>query len=201
VKRWVVAVLLLVGISAGADERLGRLTLDARLGGGVSLVANSSTFSQAGYPLLDTSLVLGLALSPGRRMRLVFAPGLVYTTQAYGDPTQPTMSGNRDVFIISIPLGVEYDIPIARVPGLYLYPQLLIGYAANIEVLSGDVALPGGDTSATLHQGVVDATFGVRYAFRNRLEILVEPVSLPVYFSRGSTLLLYRARAGVGVRF
>ncbi len=195
------AAALATATSARADDRLGRLTFDARLGGGVSLVAHSTTFDSAGRGLLDASLELGIALSPGHRMRLLFAPDFVYTTQSYGDPLQPTLMGNRDVFLIAIPLGLEYDIPIRRAPGLYLYPQLLVGYAANVAVLSGDVALQGGATSATLHQGYAQLVFGGRYAFKNRLELLFEPLSLPVYFSRGSALLLYRARVGVGVRF
>lgn len=199
VRRLLFLAAFLVGATAHADDRLGRLTLDARLGGGVSVAARSTTFGGAGLPFFDASLELGLAVSPGRRARLIFAPDFVYTTQSFvGDPT---MTGSRDVFIISIPLGFEYDIPIKRVPGLYLYPQLLVGYAANVEVLSGSVALQGGGNSATQHQGVVEAVFGARYAFRNRLELLLEAVSVPVYFSNRSVLVLYRARAGIGVRF
>jgi hypothetical protein len=192
------------GATARADEdRLGRFTVGARFGGGASVFAQSSTFDTAGRPLFDTSLVLTVALSPGRRVRLVFAPGLVYSTQSYVDPLDPTMSGSRDIFIVSLPLGLEYDIPVPlrRAPGLFLYAQGLIGYAANVVVLSGGVAFSGGDTSATLHQGVAEGVFGLRYAFRNRVELVFEPVSVPVYFSRGSALLLYRARAGIGFRF
>jgi hypothetical protein len=200
VKCLVVFLFLLAAATVYADERLGRFSLDARVGAGTSVVTHSSTFDAPGRPLLDVSAELGLAISPGRRLRLVFAPGLVYTSQSFVDPTAATV-GSRDVFIVSIPVGVEYDAPIPGVPGLFLYPQLLIGYVANIVALSGDVAFQGGDTSATLHQGIVEATFGIRYAFRNRLELLVEPLSLPLVFGRGSALLLYSGRVGAGARF
>ena len=71
---------------------------------------------------------------------------------------------------IMIPVGVQFDIPIRAVPGLYIYPRVSVGYSGLIA--SGQVA----------HGVVFTPEFGIKYVLRGRLNLGVDPVSFPITY-------------------
>ena len=152
----------------------------------------------------SASLRLGVAVTRDRRLRLLLAPELIYTQQSYS--VQEPMSnivdtGTTQLFLISVPIGVEYDFPIRRVPGLSLYPQLLFGFNAFVTSTTGMVTLAGGEPTNTSYNGMVSAAFGARYVWRRRLDVNFEPFGIAIYGPNPYTLILYRTMISIGVTF
>lgn len=73
---------------------------------------------------------------------------------------------------IMVPFGVQVDIPIRPVPGLYLYPRFSLGYAA---IIGGGVTQSG---------GVATPVFGAKYVFKKRFNFGFEPFGLPIIFTK-----------------
>jgi hypothetical protein len=184
--------------SVRAEEPGGlahRLSLDLFVGAAVGLNGAQGSYAQPGGPLFATSLRLGIAVTPDLRGRLMLAPELMFA-EVFLQDAMNNGNGTEQFFLISLPIGFEYDLPVKRVPGLSIYPQLLLGYSAQLCSSAGS----SGDC-VTVHQGFVSAAFGLRYVWRNRLDISFEPVNVPILFSSARAIVLYRTMASVGVTF
>lgn len=94
---------------------------------------------------------------------------------------------------VILPVGFQYDIGIAKVPGLYLYPRLSIGYAAFIASAEGQ--------TVTSHFGVLTPEFGAKYVFKGRWNLGGEIFSLPIFFTNGGAAVQYRILLSAGVNF
>jgi hypothetical protein len=155
--------------------------------------------------LLSSSLRLGIAVTPNRHGRLLIAPELLFTQQSYSvpDPQAPGVidTGMTQLFMVSIPIGFQYDFPIRKVPGLSLYPQFLFGYTLRATVLTGQLSLQGGDTSGYAQNGMASVAFGIRYVWRRKLDFSLEPFGMAVYGPNPSTILIYRTMASIGATF
>ena len=154
--------------------------------------------------MMAASLRLGIAITGDRRLRLLLAPELVFAQQSYS--VQEPMSniidtGTTQLFLVSVPIGVEYDIPIRKVPGLSLYPQVLFGFNTLTTTTTGMVTLAGGEPTNTSYNGMVSMAFGLRYVWRKRLDVNFEPLGIAVYGPNPYTLVLYRTMASIGVTF
>jgi hypothetical protein len=136
-------------------------------------------------------------------LRLLLAPELLFTQQSYAvmEPSGVIDTGDIQLFMISLPIGVEYDFPIRQVPGLSLYPQLLFGFNASVTSTTGSVTLAGDMPTNTSYNGMVSAAFGLRYVWRRRLDVSFEPFGIAIYGPNPSTLILYRTMASIGVTF
>lgn len=98
--------------------------------------------------------------------------------------------------VIMVPLGFQYDLAVPRVPGLYFYPRITMGYALVIDNL--------GAGSPTTHAGVFIPEFGVKYVYHGRFNIGGEFVSLPIIFGSlptGNSNIYYRIQLSLGVNF
>jgi hypothetical protein len=73
---------------------------------------------------------------------------------------------------VMIPIGFQYDIPIKAVPGLYITPRLVAGYAAYIP-----------DVGNTINAGFVAPEIGVKLVIKRQLNVGFEPLSLPIFFA------------------
>jgi hypothetical protein len=88
---------------------------------------------------------------------------------------QPCNFGtNQPWQIVMIPVGFQYDIPIKAVPGLYITPRIVAGYAAYIP-----------DVGNVVNAGFVEAAVGVKLVIKKILNVGFEPLSLPIFFAPG----------------
>src|SRR2546423_4127635 len=86
-----------------------------------------------------------------------------------------TYATNQPWQVVMLPVGFQYDIPIKAVPGLYITPRLVAGYAAYIP-----------DVGNTIHAGFVAPEIGVKLVIKRQLNVGFEPLSLPIFFAPGS---------------
>ena len=98
---------------------------------------------------------------------------------------------------VMVPFGFQYDFAISKVPGLYIYPRVSVGYAALFDSSTG--------VQTTTHAGLVLPELGAKFILRGRFNFGGEIFSLPVVFGRGpfSTIVdvYYRILVYAGVNF
>lgn len=108
----------------------------------------------------------------------------------------PQLQLRDSFFNISLPIGFQYDIRIAR--GLYLYPRASIGYSALIFTSSFDYGPFRYYASTTVHGGILIPEFGLKYVVNGRLNLGFEPFSLPVFFNGDGYNIWYRFMFYIG---
>lgn len=95
------------------------------------------------------------------------------------------------------PFGFQYDLAISRVPGLYIYPRLSLGYAALLDSSTG--------VTTTTHAGILLPELGAKFILRGRFNFGGEFFSLPVIFGRGPfggfVDVFYRILVYAGINF
>ncbi len=98
---------------------------------------------------------------------------------------------------VMVPFGFQYDFAISKVPGLYIYPRVSVGYAALFDSSTG--------VQTTTHAGLFLPELGAKFILRGRFNFGGEIFSLPVVFGRGpfSTVVdvYYRILVYAGVNF
>lgn len=94
---------------------------------------------------------------------------------------------------VILPVGFQYDIAIAKVPGLYLYPRLSLAYAAFIASAFG--------STSTTHFGALIPEFGAKYVLKGRWNFGGEIFSLPIFFNSGGAAIQYRILLSAGMNF
>lgn len=99
---------------------------------------------------------------------------------------------------VLVPLGFQYDFAISRVPGLYIYPRISLGYAALFNSSTG--------VTQTQHGGVFIPEAGIKFILRGRFNFGGEFFSLPVLFGPGDfgrsfTYVYYRILVHAGINF
>ena len=157
--------------------------------------ASSSVQAQeapAAQPATEGSLFVGGGLGPGFYLNgggsgfhLEAAVGYAFMDQLYGVFVPSFLFGGGTT-LITIPVGVQYDVPIPSVPNLYVYPRLSIGLG---------FVTAGGD----VHFAFIPEA-GVKYVIQGKYYIGFEPFSLPIYFGDG-TATVYRLNFLGGVYF
>jgi hypothetical protein len=108
----------------------------------------------------------------------------------------PNLQFRDSYFNVSIPIGFQYDIRIAR--GLYLYPRATIGYSAMIFTSSFDYGPFRYYSSSTVHGGILTPEFGIKYVVNGRLNLGFEPFSLPIFFNGDGYNIWYRFMFHIG---
>lgn len=108
----------------------------------------------------------------------------------------PQLQLRDSFFNISLPIGFQYDIRIAR--GLYLYPRASIGYSALVFTSSFDYGPFRYYASTTVHGGILIPEFGLKYVVNGRLNLGFEPFSLPVFFNGDGYNIWYRFMFYIG---
>ncbi len=108
----------------------------------------------------------------------------------------PQLQLRDSFFNISLPIGFQYDIRIAR--GLYLYPRASIGYSALIFTSSFDYGPFRYYASTTVHGGILIPEFGLKYVVNGRLNLGFEPFSLPIFFNGDGYNIWYRFMFFIG---
>lgn len=98
---------------------------------------------------------------------------------------------------VMVPFGFQYDLAISRVPGLYFYPRLSVGYAALLDSSTG--------VTTTTHAGILLPELGAKFIMRGRFNFGGEFFSLPVIFGRGTfgsfVDVFYRILVYAGINF
>jgi hypothetical protein len=165
----------LVLLAAAIAIALGSASAPVRAQEEVS--AGASGAQNAGSILLGAGLGPGFYLSGGGSgFHLQFNASYAFKENLWGVFTPSFLFGGGGT-LITIPVGVQYDVPIPSVPNLYVYPRLSIGIGFWTE---------GGDPAfAFIPEG------GVKYVIQGKYFIGFEPFSLPIYFGDG-TATVYR---------
>jgi hypothetical protein len=134
---------------------------------------------------------LGAAVLKNRSLYFIIPLQFQFAT---ADPTQPTPVGNAAVLV---PLGVQYDLAVSWLPGLYFYPRLSLGYALLLD--------NSGSGPPTTNAGVLIPELGIKYIYRGRWNFGGELFSMPVIFGRSAAgsfaSLSLRILPSVGVNF
>ena len=157
-------------------EKNGPFMMNFR-GGPAFGVANADNVRFVGALGVD----LGFAVSRDYAAYIVFTPNLQL---------------RENFFHISVPIGFQYDIRIAR--GLYLYPRASIGYSALIYTASFDYGPFRYYSSSTVHGGILIPEFGLKYVVNGALNLGFEPFSLPVFFNGDGYNIWYRFMFYIG---
>jgi hypothetical protein len=162
------------------SEKAGRFMFNFKFGAAVGL--RDVTTDAPGVPsyrgddYFAMVLDFGVALDDGKNAYLIFPIQFqVHDTGASvcPFPGQPCVySGHEPWQTIMLPVGFQYDIAIKAVPGLYITPRAIIGYAAYVP-----------DVGNTVHAGFVAPELGVKLVIKKRLNVGFEPFSLPIFFA------------------
>jgi hypothetical protein len=148
----VTALLAVTGIGSARAEGPPEAPGSVIIGGGIGPAFSLSGGGGAGF-----GLVLNGDYAIKDHLYGVFQPSFIFS----GGGT-----------LVMLPVGVQYDIPIPTVPGLYLYPRGSIG-----------VAVGGGSAAFLLiFEG------GVKYNIQDKFYIAFEPISLPIFIGSGTAV-------------
>ena len=147
----------------------------------------------AGNAEREGSILLGVGLGPafslnaygGSGFHLQLNASYAFMDRLYGVFTPSFIFGGGGT-LITLPIGVQYDIEIPSVPNLYVYPRLSIG----VGFFTG-----GGSAAFAL---IPEA--GVKYVIQNKYFIGFEPFSLAIYI-QDYTVTLYRLNFLGGIYF
>lgn len=201
-------IIGLVGIGGGraraapeGQRKAGRFMLNLKLGAAVGLYSNPGSFvSSRGNGSFALELDFGFAVTRDGNGYLVLSPQFAIRGDeftGFGGLSRAT-----DVtMLLGVPLGFQYDFPIRRVPGLYLYPRFVIGYGAHIQAVVGGAACPARGGNCVDHGVMFNASFGIKYVLRGRFNFGLEPLGLPVITNASNNRVVYRAVAFAGVNF
>jgi hypothetical protein len=137
--------------------------------------ARAAAPEQAGSVAVGANLGVNFLLSDGSgsAANLGFSLSYAFADQVYF-VFQPSFSFFSGATIINLPIGLQFDVAVAKVPGLYLYPRVSVGAA----FLSG-----GGGANALL---MLDG--GLKYNVNETVFVGFEPLSLPIYIGDGGGL-------------
>lgn len=192
-KGWVRALFLFILIGGGLHgsvaraqqepynptrEKAGAVMLNLRGGPAFGAVNTGEDLRFLGSLGLD----FGVAVSRDRNAYLTLTPSLLF---------------KPDFYTVMVPLGFQYDIRLAR--GVYLYPRVSLGYAAMIS--SASLELGSFELSAreVRHGGVAIPELGLKFVPSPRVNIIVEPFSMPIFFDRENYSAWYRLNVAIGV--
>lgn len=194
-----VVLALATWLYAGAAEakfynppgKAGPLMFNLKLGAAIGIPGDNNNLGTTLDQFL-LQLEFGGAVDSQRQLYLLFpltfhVGGGCAAVGVFG--TCVAVAGRYSTILV--PLGVQYDIPIRAVPGLYLYPRGQLGYAAFISR----------DGFGTNHFGFIAPEFGIKYVLKQRWNFGGEPFSLPIYFNGNGALLNYRLTFYAGVNF
>jgi len=177
--------------SVSARRRFARALAATAVAAGVTLVGATPARADA-PPEQAGSLMLGAGMGPifalsgfgATAFNLNFTGGYAFNDHLYGVFT-PHFSFGGGGAVIALPLGLQYDIPIEKVPGLYVYPRFSIGAA----FATG----PGGQAAF-----LITPEAGVKYNIQDKFFVGFEPFSLPIAISSATTVF-YRINFNGGI--
>jgi hypothetical protein len=102
----------------------------------------------------------------GTQFFIQFQGGLEFQEQLYLTFV-PTFGFGQGTALITLPIGIQYDIPIRTVPNLYVYPRF--GMGVGIFTAPGQAAFN------------ITPEFGIKYVIDGKFNIGFEPFSIPIY--------------------
>jgi len=161
-------------------DKAGRVMLNARGGVAIGIAHAERDLKQLGMAGLD----LGIAISDNLNAYLVLTPQVDLRQGFYN---------------VMVPLGIQYDIPLAR--GLYLYPRVSLGYSAMISNASFDVGSLHFSANQVTHGGVAIPELGLKLVVNGHFNIGIEPVGFPIFFTDKDYAAWYRATVFLGGTF
>jgi hypothetical protein len=159
-------------------EKAGAVMLNVRGGPVFGAVNTGKDLRFLGSLGLD----FGVAVSRDRNAYLTLTPSVLF---------------KPDFYTVMVPLGFQYDIRLAR--GLYLYPRASLGYAAMISTASLELGSFELSAREVRHGGIAVPELGLKFVPSPRVNIGIEPFSMPIFFDRENHLAWYRLNVYVGV--
>lgn len=165
-----------------------------RLGWGLALAA-ATTFSPPARA--QSTAFVNVALGPtiyldgGRtQLHVSLQTGLNVARHLYV-VFEPTGAFGRGGTVVTLPLGLQYDLPIRAVRHLFVYPRLMVGAGLFL------------DSPGTRAAFVVEPGFGIKYAVAGVWNIGFEPFDFPIYVADTSPFptTAYRFSAVTGFNF
>lgn len=160
------------------SDKAGRVMLNVRGGPAFGIANADHDLRFMGALGVD----LGVAVTDNYNAYLVFTPQLDFREGLYN---------------VMVPLGFQYDIRLAK--HVYLYPRMSLGYAAFISHASIDFGSLRFSASDVTHGGIAIAELGLKFVPLGRLNIGIEPLSIPIFFTGQDYAAWYRAMVFVGV--
>ena len=148
-------------------DKVGPMMANLRIGPAFAI--SSYGTGGAGFTLAPE---FGYAVALENNLYVVVAP-------------QFTLGGGGGA-VITIPVGAEYDFPIAPVPNLYVTGRFLAGYSN----------FTGGGASAF----TIIPEVGAKFIFKGRFNVGLEPFSMPIHFA-SATVAMYRINLHGGINF
>jgi len=176
--------------SGRAYGKAGGFMLNFRLGYVAPLTIGAPTGSGSGSTAFDypaqgmLGVEFGFSIQQQRKLYLV----VPLSFQFQGITAQ-----------ILLPFGFQYDIALP-IRNLYVVPRMTLGYVAQvISINLGSVG--GGSTTAVGHAGLINPEIGIKYVLRDRLNLGMDLLSIPIVFSPAIALVSYRVAAYIGANF
>lgn len=108
----------------------------------------------------------------------------------------PNLQAGSNFFHVSVPIGFQYDIRLAR--GLYIYPRVSLGFSSMIFTSAADYGPLHYYSSDIIHGGTFIPEFGIKYVVNGRLNLGLEPISTPIFFNQNGYSLWYRFMFFIG---
>ena len=158
-------------------DKAGWFMLNVRGGPAVGLVNTDVPMSLLGSIGID----VGFAVSRDYNAYIILTPNL---------------QASANFVNVSLPIGFQYDIRLAR--GLYIYPRMSIGFSSMIFKSSLDYGPFHYYSSDIIHGGTFIPEFGIKYVVNGRLNLGIEPVSIPIFFNQNGYSVWYRFMFLVG---
>lgn len=162
------------------EDKEGRFMLNVRGGVAIGIVNAERDLKTLGMVGID----FGVAISPRYNAYIVLTPQVDLRPNIYN---------------VMLPVGFQYDIRLAR--GLYLYPRISLGYSAFISTASLDIGSLHFSENQVTHAGVGIPELGLKYIVNGRFNIGIEPLSIPIVFTRDDYAAWYRANLFLGGTF
>ena len=163
------------------SDKAGRFMFNLKFGAAIGIrdvtTGANAPPSHRGDDYFALVLDFGVALDDGKNAYIVLP--LQFQVHDTGSTVCPIIgqpcfntSTSEPWQTIMIPLGFQYDIAIKAVPGLYITPRIVAGYAAYVP-----------DVGNTINAGFVMAELGAKLVIKRRLNLGFEPFSLPIFFA------------------
>ena len=188
-RKLLIGLLVLCGLSTAAraypawmqSDKSGRFMFNLKFGAAVGvrdvITGPNAPASRRGDDYFALVLDFGIAVDDAKNAYIVVPLQFqVHDTGCVASPItgQGCIANNTSEpwQTIMIPVGFQYDIAIKAVPGLYITPRLIAGYAAYVP-----------DVGNTINAGFVVPEIGAKLIINKRFNVGFEPFSLPIFFA------------------
>jgi len=178
---------ILLTLPPAAEAKAGRFMFNVALGLSFPIfIANltNNNLSNA-LPLGFTVRPdFGVAVTGNRNGYLIFSPSFTLGSS----------------YSLMFPVGFQYDIPVV-VRGLFFFFRATAGYGLSIKKENMTTTTGTVETTSIVHYGAVEPEAGIKYVLAKRVNLIFEPVAVPIFFNDGVIAGGYRLLFSAGYNF